>query len=259
MADTVESEQTTKVYFVTTGLKEEIQVIRKVRPPRLLCSYWYFKNKPLREFVDSLGYRPEIMLDSGAYTAFTKGRNVALFDYIRYIEENAEYISRYVALDVIGYSFATMCYFDIMRNIGLSPIPVFHYGDNEAVMDHYVFYGCKDIALGNTVYIRDKNVVAAWCKVVKEYYPDLRFHLLGSSSAKILECGALDSCDSSAWYTLAVNGKPKTLPGRTRAAKIARAEQNMSLTMEVFNEVSVPIVNRCGECADSEIQPVCAV
>lgn len=259
MAHTVESEHTTKVYFVTTGLKEEIQVIRKVRPPRLLCSYWYFKNKPLREFVDSLGYRPEIMLDSGAYTAFTKGRSVALFDYIRYIEENAEYISRYVALDVIGDSFSTVAYFEIMQHKRLCPMPVFHYGDDSTILDYYKIFGCEDVALGNTVGIRDKRVVAAWCMAIREQHPDLRLHLLGSSSAKILECGALDSCDSSAWYTLAVNGKPKTLPGRTRAAKIARAEQNMSLTMEVFNEVSVPIVNRCGECADSEIQPVCAV
>lgn len=69
-----------KVYFVTTGLWEEIQVVKKVRPPRLLCSYWYFKNKRMADFCEELGYRPEIILDSGAYSAFTKGKN-ALFNF----------------------------------------------------------------------------------------------------------------------------------------------------------------------------------
>lgn len=251
------SDTSTKVYFVTTGLKEEIQVIRKVRPPRLLCSYWFFKTKPLRDFVGSLGYSPEIMLDSGAYTAFTKGRSVCLFDYIRYIEENAEYISRYVSLDVIGDSFSTKAYFEIMRHKGLHPIPVFHYGDEPYLMAYYEARGDGEIALGNSVGTRDKKAVAEWCKSIHRQYPAVKLHLLGSSSKKILDCGAVDSCDSSAWYTMAVNGKPKTMPGRTSAAKIARAEENMVRIMEVFNEISVPAVDHCGECADSEIQPVC--
>lgn len=249
----------TKVYFVTTGLKEEIQVIRKVRPPRLLCSYWYFKNKSIRDFVGLLGYRPEIMLDSGAYTAFTKGRSVCLFDYIRYIEENADYISRYVSLDVIGDSFSTKAYFEIMRNKGLRPMPVFHYGDELHLMAYYKACGWGEIALGNTVGIRDKKVVAEWCESVRKLYPGVRLHLLGSSSKKILDCGAVDSCDSSAWYVMAANGKPKAVPGRTRDAKIARAEVNMVQIMEVFNEVSIPDVNRCGECPNGEIQPICPV
>lgn len=91
-----------KVYFVTIGLIQEMEVIRKVRPPRLLCSYWYFKNRSLQEFCSAIGYQPEIMLDSGAYSAFTQGRSVNLFDYMKYIEENADYISRYISLDVIG-------------------------------------------------------------------------------------------------------------------------------------------------------------
>lgn len=249
----------TKVYFVTTGLKEEIQVIRKVRPPRLLCSYWFFRNRPLRDFVGSLGYRPEIMLDSGAYTAFTKGRSVCLFDYIRYIEENLDYISRYVSLDVIGDSFSTKAYFEIMRHKGLCPIPVFHYGDEPYLMANYEARGFGDIALGNTAGIRDKKAVAEWCVSIHERYPGVRLHLLGSSSKNILDCRAVDSCDSSAWYTMAVNGKPKAVPGRTSAAKIERAEKNMVRIMEVFNEISVPSVNHCCECIDSEIQPVCFV
>lgn len=234
------------VYFVTAGLIQEMEVIRKVRPPRLLCSYWYFKNRSLQEFCSAIGYQPEIMLDSGAYSAFTKGRSVNLFDYMRYIEENADYISRYVALDVIGDSFTTKAYYEIMRHKGFDPIPVFHYGDDLSAMSYYATNGARVVALGNTVQIRDKDDVAEWCSEIHEWLPSIDLHLLGSSSQKIMDCGAVASCDSSAWYIMAVNGKPKSIPGKTRSSKLARAEENMVRIMEAFNEIPIPVDNRCG-------------
>ena len=235
-----------KVYFVTSGLREEMEVIRKVRPPRLLCSYWYFKNRSLCEFCNAIGYRPEIMLDSGAYSAFTKGRSVSLFDYMKYIEGNVDYISRYIALDVIGDDFATKAYYEIMRHKGFDPIPVFHCGDDLSLMQHYVASGARVVALGNTVRIPDKDEVARWCKEIRERFPDIDLHLLGSSSHKIMDCGAVTSCDSSAWYVRAVNGHPKSITGNTRTSKLARAEANMIQIMEVFNEIPIPVDNRCG-------------
>lgn len=235
-----------KVYFVTTGLAEETEVIRKVRPPRLLCSYWYFKNKSLREFCNTIGYQPEIMLDSGAYSALTKGRSVNLFDYMKYIEENAELISRYVALDVIGDSFTTKSYYEIMRHKGFDPVPVFHWGDDLSTMQYYVSNGARVVAIGNTVKIRNKDYVAKWCNEIHELVPDIELHLLGSSSQKILDCGAVESCDSSAWYIMAVNGHPKSIPGKTRPSKLARAEENMVRIMEVFNEIPISADNSCG-------------
>lgn len=241
----------TRVYFVTTGLQEEMQVIRKVRPPRLLCSFWYFKNKPLEAFCESLGYRPEIMLDSGAYSAFTKGKNVNVLDYMAYIKENAAYISRYVALDVIGDSFTSRLLYDLMRAKGFDPVPVVHYGEGAADLLQYVETGARFIALGDTVRIRDKKVVAAWCTEIHRQHPGIELHLLGSSSQKILQSGALSSCDSCAWYLLAINGKPASIPGKTQAAKLARAEVNMLKTMEVFNEDPVSFSDRSVKPGDS--------
>lgn len=243
-----------KVYFVTVGLREEIEVIRKVRPPRLLCSYWYFKNRSMHEFCNSLGYTPEILLDSGAYSAFTKGRCINIGDYMRYIEKNAEYISRYIALDVINDHFATKENYKVMRMAGFSPIPVYHYGDDLYIIKEYVQCGEKLVALGNTVRIKDKKTVAKWCKSIREELPNgIALHLLGSSSSRIIECGAVDSCDSSAWYMCAVTGGPKYIPGTTRQAKLDRAEANMIRIMEAFNESSVPSYNCRGKCFDGEI------
>lgn len=240
----------TKVYFVTTGLREEIQVIRKVRPPRLLCSYWYFKNKPMWDFCDSLGYRPEILLDSGAYSAFTKGKNVNILDYMSYIEKNAAYISRYIALDVIRDPHTTRLLYSLMREKGLSPVPVVHHGEDVAAVSRLAEGGADLIALGDTVRIRDKNVVARWCEEIHKQHPGVALHLLGSSSSKILQSGALASCDSCSWYLMAINGKPNTIPGKSREAKMARAEANMRRIMEEFNEDPVPFTDRSGEPAD---------
>ena len=68
-----------------------------------------------------------------------------------------------------------------------------------------------------------------------------------------MESGAVASCDSSAWYMMAVNGKPSTIPGKGRMSKIERAEENMIRTMEVFNEAPVPADNCCVEYPHCEI------
>lgn len=240
------------VYFVTTGLWEEIQVIKKVRPPRLLCSYWYFKNKPMADFCMDLGYRPEILLDSGAYSAFTKGKNVNLLDYMAYIKANQAYISQYIALDVIGDERLTWLVYRLMASHGLAPVPVVHYGgiDSRDIMVRYRCHGCEHIALGGTVPIRDKKAVARWCEIMKRTHPTASLHLLGSSSQKLLQSEALASCDSSTWYLQAVNGRPRTIPGKSREAKMARAEANMRGIMEAFNESPVPFTDRGSEPAD---------
>lgn len=234
-----------KVYFVTAGKREEMQVIKQVLPPRILCSYWYFKNMPLSKLCEQIGYRPEIMLDSGAYSAHKKGTLLDVSAYMDYIKANERYISRYVTMDVIGDGQTTRKFYEQMQQCGFSPIPVIHYGaDISEDLAWYVNRGVKLIALGGTVGVRDKREVVAWCIKVKEMYPECKFHLLGSSSTKILQCGALDSCDASTWYMAAVNGKPLSIPGRNKEAKIARAEENMRRIMEEFNEMPVSNTNR---------------
>lgn len=240
-----------KVFFVTTGLWEETKVIREVRPPRLLCSYWYFKNKPLSKFCEDLGYQPEILLDSGAYTAHTKGKRVNLLEYIDYIHASQRYISEYITLDVIGDPSATCLIWRLLRDMGLAPVPVVHYGDDLSVIEEYLASGTRRIALGNTVPIRDKTVVANWCAEVKQSHPEAELHLLGSSSEAVLQSGALESCDASTWYMQAVMGRPSTIPGKNREAKMTRAEANMRKTMEVFNENNVPFDNHGVEPVDS--------
>lgn len=220
------------VYFVCTNDNAEKEVIKEIKPDKLLLSYFYFKNKNLKDFVEDIGYQPEIILDSGAYSAWTKGKNISPIDYMNYITNNKEYINKYITLDVIGEPDLTVKYYEIMKLKNFNPVPVFHYGDHEDYLKLYLKEGCDFIALGNTVPIKDKNVVAEWVNYLIEKYPNVHFHLLGSSSKKITQNTDLYSVDSSTWIMMALNGYPKEIKGRTREAKIERAKWQMLKIME---------------------------
>ena len=219
------------LYFVVTGNKEELEVIREVKPPNILVSYWYFKTKPLGEFCSQIGYTPNILLDSGAYSAFTKNKTVNLLDYMKFITDNSETISDYISLDVINDSDLTVAFYNIMRMKGYNPIPVYHYGEDECVLKHYLSSGATRIALGGTVPIRNKAVVAKWCSDLHSRYPDVEFHLLGSTSKVVLESSSVSSCDSSSWYMMAVNGFPKEIAGKTKESKMERAKYQLRKLM----------------------------
>ena len=221
------------IYFVTTTNREELEVVKELKPPNVLISYWYFKNKPLSDFCSQIGYKPNILLDSGAYSAFTKKKSVNLIDYLRYIDNNKDYITDYVALDVIGNTRLTINLYELMKKTGYHPIPVYNYGDTPSVLYQYINCGETKIALGGTVPIRNKKLVARWCDELHATCPNVNFHLLGSTSRVVLESSSVGSCDSSSWYMLAVNGFPKDIPGKSREAKLERAKYQMKRLMEL--------------------------
>jgi hypothetical protein len=221
------------IYFVTTTNREELEVIKEIKPPNVLISYWYFKNKPLSDFCSQIGYKPNIMLDSGAYSAFTKKKSVNIIDYMRYIGDNKDYLTDYVALDVIGNTQLSIALYELMKKMGYDPIPVYHYGETLSVLYQYINCGETKIALGGTVPIKNKTIVATWCNDICTSHQNVRFHLLGSTSKEVLENSSVASCDSSSWYMLAVNGFPKEIVGKTRDAKIERAKYQMRRLMEL--------------------------
>ena len=221
-----------EIYFVTCKTKEELIAIKEIQPPKLLISYFYFKNKPLAEFIEEIGYKPIIMLDSGAYSANTKGKNISPIDYIKYVEANKEYIEHYIALDVIGDAEISLKYYEIMKLKGLNPLPVFHYGDDETYLKLFIKEGNDYIALGNTVPIRNKKLVSAWINDLIEKYPNVKFHLLGSTSKEITKNTDIHSCDSSTWIMMAINGFPKHIKGKTPEGKTERAKWHLKKIME---------------------------
>ncbi|MGG0308312.1 hypothetical protein ABEY43_07140 [Priestia megaterium] len=226
-----------KIYFVATNNTADKEVIKIVKPKMLLLSYHYFKNIDLEEYKKELGYDPIVLLDSGAYSAWSKGKNISPIDFMNYISKNDDHIYRYIALDVIGDAEISYIYYKIMKLKGFNPIPVFHYGDDEKYLRLFIEDGNDYIALGNTVPIKDKKKVADWVNELINKYPDTKFHLLGSSSKKITQGTNVYSCDSSSWIMMALNGYPKEIKGKTREAKIERAIWQMTKTIEEVESI----------------------
>lgn len=225
-----------KIYHVAVDSSTaETEALRMVKPPYLLLSYHYFRNKPLKDFVRKIGYTPEIMLDSGAYSAWTKGKGIALTDYMQYIDENSEHITRYINLDVFQDNEMSYDYYRIMKRKGYNPIPVIQYGDDyQEWLDNYYYHGERFIALGGTVPVKSKSEVSEWVKLLSWMYPEVDFHLLGSSSRKIIDHCDMYSCDSSTWFMQAIMGKPNHIKGTSRQSKIDRAIYNLKKEVDLL-------------------------
>lgn len=193
----------------------------------MLISYWYCKKRNFADLVEILGYKPEILLDSGAYTAFNKGKIIRLEDYMDFIERNREYITHYISLDVIQDISGTLANYRRLKDNGYNPIPVFHYRSDERILEYYIENGESYIALGATVPIKNKSIVAEWTQDLCMRYPEIKFHVLGSSSKKILEKCSIYSADSSTWIMQSAMGSPKHI-----SQKIDRLRYNMTETME---------------------------
>lgn len=206
-----------KIYFVTAGNKDEIEVIKKLRPNNILISYFYFKkSEKIKTLLERIDYRPNILLDSGGYSAMTQNKDIALTSYIKFIYEclEANLISEYVQLDVLQKPFITLKYYEIMISEGLKPIPVYHYGENEKYLDALIEKGENRIALGGTVPISNKTEVANWLRLYCWIHPNIDFHLLGSSSSKILNTCDIYSVDSSTWIMMSANGLPSHIKSK---------------------------------------------
>ena len=205
-----------KIYFVTVGLKDEIATIKKLQPENLLISYFYFKKREkIDNLLTQLEYRPNILFDSGAFSAYNIGKDIALTSYIKFLKDNSDLIKEYVQLDVFENEFMTKNYYDIMKHEGLNPIPVYHYGYDESLLQYFISQGEKRIALGGTVPVSNKSKVAEWAKYYCWLYPTIDFHLLGSCSLKILDHCDLNSVDASSWIMNSINGKPNHIKSKT--------------------------------------------
>lgn len=234
----------------------EREVIKDIQPPRLLLSYFYFRNKSLKEYTDMLGYRPKIILDSGAYSAWNKGKGIALTDYMDYISENKDYIYKYFTLDVVGDPELSYWYYKIMKEKGFNPIPVYHYGEDESWLERYTSE-TDYIGLGGTVPEKDKGKVSDWIRFIVWQYPDMKFHVLGSSSPKIINTCDVYSTDSSTYWMQSINGKPQHIKGRTRQAKIDRAKYNMIKELEKYDKsFTIPNSNSYSECSNRSITTI---
>lgn len=152
-------------------------------------------------WLDPARQNKRLFLDSGAYSAFTRGVEINLDEYVALVKEHDREIFAYAVLDVIGDHKATRKNYLKMRRMGLNPIAAFHYESPYKELERYCKEGCDYMALGGLVPLSSakstlrKHLDNCWA-VLKKYWP-IKVHAFGVTSQWVLERYPFYSCDST--------------------------------------------------------------
>jgi hypothetical protein len=195
-------------------------------PLSVLVSYYYLASAD-RSVMNLI--RPErLLLDSGAFSAFQKGKAI---DIDALIEEVANpRWSEAVGLDVIGDPIGSRANLDYMRaKGGTKAMPVFHIGEPFELLDYYCEHWPKvglSCRFGESV----PQSIAFYATCFARRWPH-KFHSFGWVSESVLMKFPFHSADSSTWvagiFTWAQTPassrslKTRALPGTGRPTKAA--------------------------------------
>ena len=192
-----------RIYFAGIDRPSFLTELNKCEAKNILISYADYKKTfpTFKKYLDK--YNFNILLDSGAYSAFTRGIKLDVREYAEFIQQHKKYFERYFNLDDIEDFENTWNNQDYLESQGLKPVPVFHYGEPlellRMMVRQYDFIG-----LGGMVPIPN-NKLDAWLSQLlfdrngDVKYPNVKFHALGLSTSYLLRKYPFYSCDSTKW------------------------------------------------------------
>ena len=232
-----------KLYFACTN-REQIEFVIGQGGKNILFSYAYLKDCSFLKKYKGLN----ILVDSGAFTAWTKDKQVDIDEYIEYIEKQIRPIEKchnvnIINLDVIPGSFGNrptreqigesakqgMKNYLYMKSKGIETIHTYHMYESKEVLDEIKKH-CSYIGISPA---NDASVKARieWLKGV--YYDlriDYKTHILGFTAKSMLEVIPVYSCDSVEWQTGAMFGNALNVKGKLEKFITERGEKERSQT-----------------------------
>ena len=217
-----------KIYFAGSSDPKSVDMLHSFGVHRFLISYYEVKSKVKRgeedfyavhHFTDS----DDIMLDSGAWSAYNAGKTVDVNQYAEFLKERP-FINNYINLDDIGSGEQSTKNLSILEREGLHPVPVYHYGEDAATLkalaDSYNYIG-----LGGVASIKSQvDEIQFFLARIFDTYPDKRFHIFGMNHAKLLMLYNPYSCDSTTWQNFQRYGQ---VPGSTNWKRFFAGEKMM--------------------------------
>lgn len=181
-----------------------------------------------------------LLLDSGAFTEFTTGKPINIYDLIKFIEdfkpENA------IQLDKIGDEDASWERFKIM-DTRVKVLPVIHYNASVRHIKRVLNLENDYICLGGLVpfsksYNRHKLI--KWCDYLYSNFPQIRIkrvHCLGIMNKEVLSRYPFYSADSSSATSIF------RYPGRTKTKqveqKIYKKDRLRLITPEIKKQLQL--------------------
>ena len=180
-----------------------------------LLSYAFLDDWAKEAFEFWIRNRPDavrVMLDSGAFSAKTRGAAIDLGAYCAYVERNRPALAAYFNLDVIGDPAGSQRNLEEMRRRGLDPLPVYHVNAEGVDVLHGILAdGGHYIALGGmasdrvTRAERQAALDACW-RVIERHWP-VQVHGLGVMAQWALERYPWYSVDGSSAIVAAGMGR----------------------------------------------------
>lgn len=171
--------------------------------------------------MPELPFQPFLMVDSGAFSAHTQGKPIALDEYMAFCHKLQRKMPSaiYVNLDVISSKDASvdvgkLSYenWQTMKRNGLEPLPVFHLHTDLKWLGKYMAE-TDYIALGAVVLQKTNKRKAhalshVWEQLVdKDRNPLIKVHGMGVTSFELMRNYPWFSIDSTSWLQAAIFGK----------------------------------------------------
>lgn len=194
--------------------------------------------------------RPRVIIDSGAFTAWSTGKPIAPEDYadwaIGFRERWAPKMRRldFISLDVIGDQEASWRNFHRIRSMGLDVLPVVTHDapkrDVEAALEYpYICFGGL-VPLANS-----RGALREWLDKVfsliverwKQTGEMPKIHLLGVGQEWVLERYPCYSSDTSSWVRSLRFGRSDVM-GRSmrRLPRYTAGEGELAVTLQTLRE-----------------------
>jgi hypothetical protein len=218
----------------------------------LLMSYAFLMDKK-DEFIRPIfeNKNLEILIDSGAFTAFTVGKKIELEKYMQWLDKWKQYLFGYIALDVLGNPRQTDANFKTMIAEGFKPLPVHVRGDDERRMDELfehsdwvMFGGLNRPGRGacKPNYVRQKMI---WAK-------GRNVHWLGYTRLKMAKKYKPYSMDCSSWNGGVMFGRLDCYLGNGEFQTLTLADVKAGK----LNRKAMPIIQEAGFIQEDLLDPV---
>lgn len=185
--------------FYFAAAEPYIDLMHKSGAKRYLVSYYRYKDVETQDPSD------KVFLDSGAFTAWSKKKEIQVEKYGDYLTKYKHMFELYANLDVIGDSNGTHENQKKLEAMGHKPLPTVHYGADVTWLHKYA-EEYDYLALGGLVpYARESVLLHNWLntcfKVLTPYIQSkgLRIHGFGVGSPTVLKKYPFYSADSSGW------------------------------------------------------------